>query len=197
MARIRNRDRDRKNLTEEEKQREAEEARARGETPRDPDDAGALLEDTEKDAPANQDIDNEQRLGTPPPLNEPALTPGGSSEPGELSDPEEQKKMIRYHTEEAPRMREQMRKDQEKDAQRFEENAMRDEAEKIEQQRGPAPHPDDAGAVLGEDKPQDSRDRDKTKQKEKSGQSLENDAGAVLDEPAPEPQRDREKGLDI
>ena len=199
MARIRNRDRDRKNLTEEEKQREAEEARARGETPRDPDDAGEGQSEPENDGPESQSIDDEKTPGTPPPLGEMKPRPGSSNEPGDLSDPEEQKKAIRYHMEEAPAMREQMKKDQAKDAQQFEENAMRDEAEKIEQQRGKAPHPDDAGAVLDQPVPKNARDREQTKQQERSGPAPHpDDAGAVLDEPAPKRrERDRDRGIDM
>jgi hypothetical protein len=75
--------------------------------------------------------------------------PGGGNEPGELADPEEQRKMIRYLAEERPWMREQMQKDQERDAKQFDENAMQQDAEEIERQRaGQSPNRDDAGEIL-------------------------------------------------
>lgn len=125
--------------------------------------------------------------------------PGSGNEPGELSDPEEQKKMIRYLAEERPWMREQLQKDQERDAKQFNENAMRQEAEEIERERAkPALHPDDAGAILNEPSPDNTRTHDNEKPRDKSSSPAhEDDAGAVLDEPAPTPSRNRDKDMDI
>ena len=58
---------------------------------------------------------------------------------------------------------------------------------------------DDAGALRDEPAPKNARDREQTKQQERSGPAPHpDDAGAVLDEPAPKKrERGREKGIDI
>lgn len=141
MARIRNRDR--KGKTEDE-QRQEDERRARGEQPN-RDQAG-------EPGPEPDELDDGQDIegtaqpegwqpGNPPPLQAPderAFTPSGSGGPGELSDEEEQRKMVKYHMEEKPWMREQMQKDHERDSRQFEENAMRQDAEAIERERDQA-----------------------------------------------------------
>lgn len=149
-------------------------------------------------APSADMPDEDEIPGASPPLKG-KLTPGGDNRPGDLADPEEQKKLIRYFAEERPWMREQLQKDQERDENQFKENAMQQEAEEIERPpAGQAPHPDDAGAVLDEPAPDDTRTPDNERQRDKSSSPAhEDDAGAVLDEPAPTPSRDRDNGMDI
>lgn len=64
-----------------------------------------------------------------------APAPGDQSKPGDLADPEEQKKLIRYFDEERPWMREQMQADQAREQPGREEAAMRAGAERIEADR--------------------------------------------------------------
>jgi hypothetical protein len=62
------------------------------------------------------------------------MTPGGSA-PGDLADPEEQKKLIKYFDQERPWMREQMAADQARDDKARDEVALKDAATKIEADR--------------------------------------------------------------
>ena len=208
MARIRNRDR--KGKTEDE-QRQEDERRARGEQPN-RDQAGEPGPDPDE-LDDGQDIEDTPppegwQPGNPPPLQAPderAFTPSGSGGPGELSDEEEQRKMVKYHMEEKPWMREQMQKDHERDSRQFEENAMRQDAEAIERERDQAGEPEyDAGSAIEraqaqaaqrdgreaptqrQEQPQDTRDQEQG-----------HDAGAAIERAqAQAAERDRNRPIE-